>query len=290
MSSYLTGLNDDSTMMEMFDRQELLFSVSPTADCFESQRGSLGSRFNQRGYHVWHDIPTIQRAVSTAMGAIGALALREPYAWLGAGKFRLAKADRTPVCDAIVDAEFQSLHFDYGFPILHGEQQALYGFAALYCPPDSRPSGAETRIVPLRAPRNAARRPAPAEAAACVRDYARAHGDGWLSPLPANTGRISMLLRFLDAASGQRRFASLIDCDSANFIGRVSGQSGSAESYLEKEQNSVLTSQPQKTASFSSPAICCSLTMSPSRMAGLGAVNHGSYGTCCSGSKPHHPL
>jgi hypothetical protein len=46
------------------------------------------------------------------MGAIGALASCEPYSAFGCGTFRLAKADRTPVCDAIIDAEFQSLHFD----------------------------------------------------------------------------------------------------------------------------------------------------------------------------------
>jgi hypothetical protein len=46
------------------------------------------------------------------MAAIGALASCEPYSAFGCGTFRLAKADRTPVCDAIIDAEFQSLHFD----------------------------------------------------------------------------------------------------------------------------------------------------------------------------------
>ncbi len=54
--------------------------------------------------------------------------------------------------------------------------------------------------------------------------------------MPGNTGRISMLLRFLDAAFAQRRFASLIDSDSANFIGRATGQGGSVASYITSER------------------------------------------------------
>jgi hypothetical protein len=46
-----------------------------------------------------------------------------------------------------------------------------------------------------------------------------------------------MFLRFLDAVFAQRRFASLLDPGSTNFISQATGRSGSAASYLESERS-----------------------------------------------------
>lgn len=151
------------------------------------------------------------------MNFIAALSMDWSQARPGLSEFQLAKADRIPVCDSFVASAFQCLHFDYGLPILTRPGQSVYGIAALFMPPEAISSGTLTRIVRLNSMKRMRVR-CRKDIVQGLRSYAVAYGDGWSSPEPVNTGRISIWLRFLDAVAQQRRFASLFDADSANFI------------------------------------------------------------------------
>jgi hypothetical protein len=228
---------DSKVLCEEIDRQRLLFDVSPAAERFDhGSAGSIAAGLSDQGFFVCREIPTVQQAFTLAMSAIAELGKQEPYSSLGFKEFRLAKADRIPVCDRVKIAQFQCLHFDYGLPVLPWGQQALYGVVALYKPPGSERSSAETRIVHLNALKKATHLLTQEEIGRRLREYVTTHGDGWRQPELANTGRISILLRFLDAVFGRREFASLIESDSANFLSDAIPDSGAGTAGLEQER------------------------------------------------------
>jgi len=170
------------------------------------------------------------------MGVIAELGKREPYRSLDFSSFRVAKADRIPVCESMKVTSFQCLHFDYGLPVLACGEQPLYGVVALYKTPCSERSPSQTRIVRLDALKKATSALRPSEIGRRLREYVAAYGDGWRQPEPANTGRISIFLRFVEAIFGQKRFASLIESDSANFLVDAAKEIGLQASGVEAEQ------------------------------------------------------
>jgi hypothetical protein len=225
------------TLREAFDHQRLLFDLSPVAVLFaDGPTSPVAQQYASQGYVICRDVPSVERAFALAMRTIAALALSEPYTSMGYGDFQLAKADRTPVCDSIVQANFQTLHFDYGLPVLSRPQQGFYGVVALYMPPETTGSFAETRIVQLRelkAETGLVRK----HAIERLCDYVCAHGDGWSQPSPTNTGRIAIFLRVLEALRGENRFAALIDSDSAGFISEATQSANTDSAYLELERS-----------------------------------------------------
>ncbi len=219
------------------DQQRLLFDISPVANGFRhSSADSIARELRDAGFAVCHELPTVHQAFTLAMSALAELGKRQPYSSLGFGEFRLAKADRIPVCESMKITRFQCLHFDYGLPVLPWGQQALYGAVALYKPLGSEPSSSQTRIVHLSVLKKATESLTRGEVGRRLREYVSAHGDGWREPEPANTGRISILLRFLDAIFGRQRFASLIESDSSNFLGDAIPGSGLPTPGLEQER------------------------------------------------------
>ena len=231
-----TARNECAALFEAFDRQQLLFDVSPTASEWGDTRAAdTAKRFVEQGYVLCCDIPEVLSAFMVAMNTIAMLASSEPRSPISFGTFRLAKADRIPLCETFVASDFQSLHFDYGLPILPRRCQPFYGAVALYMPPDSEGSSAETRIVQLKRLNGAFSFPRHGCPVRRLRAYAVANGDGWRRPTRGNTGRISIFLRFLDAIDERRRFASLIESDSASFVRDATKDVSTAASDLERE-------------------------------------------------------
>lgn len=222
---------------EYADRQKLLFDLSPLAHHFAHATGSSTAKaLVERGFAVCHDVRTVEDAFAIAMSAIAELAKREPYLSLDFSSFRVAKADRIPVCESMKVTRFQCLHFDYGLPVLAYGEQPLYGVVALYKTPCSERSPSQTRIVRLDALKKATSALGHGEVERRLREYVAEYGDGWRLPEPANTGRISIFLRFVEAIFSQKKFASLIESDSANFLIDATQEIGLQTSGIEAER------------------------------------------------------
>src|SRR5436305_431384 len=54
-----------------------------------------------------------------------------------------------PPADESASRDFQTLHFDFGLPLVPAEPGDVARFTALHIPTDARASGAATRLVPL---------------------------------------------------------------------------------------------------------------------------------------------
>jgi len=230
-------LNALVSFREHADRQKLLFDISPLAHRFGHASGSsAATALVERGFTVCRSVRYVEDAFTIATSAIAELGKREPYRSLDFSSFRVAKADRIPVCESIKITRFQCLHFDYGLPVLDFGEQPLYGVVALYKRPCSERSPSQTRIVRLNALKKVTSALRHGEIGRRLREYVAAYGDGWRQPEPANTGRISIFLRFVEAIFGQKRFASLIESDSANFLIDAAQQIGLQTSGVEAEE------------------------------------------------------
>jgi hypothetical protein len=219
-----------------FDQQRTLFQFGSPARAYAGRCCvAVADEFRAKGHAVCTNIDSVQNAYAITMEVLSSLAKGEPYASLGYGDFLIAKADRIPVCEQIVETRFQCLHFDYGLPILPRVDQTLYGIAALFMPPDIPGSHVTTRLLPLNKLSGASLSINSHASADRLKKYAAQHGDGWWKPTFVNTGRISIFLRFLDGLSGQPKFSGYIDVDSAKFIRKCSLLSDSASDQWQRE-------------------------------------------------------
>ena len=96
--------------------------------------------------------------------------------------------------------DFQTLHIDFGLPLIPGAPVDVARFTALYIRADAAPVHAITRLVSLRSLLSAARWPARDELLQRFADYGHSHG-AWESERGYVEGSLA---RIVEAAQGQR--------------------------------------------------------------------------------------
>jgi hypothetical protein len=213
--------------------QSLLFDESPRIANVHAP--SAESRaFDERGFVLVKNVGDLDEACAAIERLIGSIeAARVPPHTAYRGSMQLAKVDLIPVCDDILPRTFQALHFDMGQPLVPDWSQSLYLVLALFRPPDSQPSIAETRVVHL--PRLLAQRKFGARSIVQERliDYVRRFGDGWVEPQAVNTHRLACLARFLDAVTGRHELTGCIDYTTGQWFSEngCDGEAAEAEYY-----------------------------------------------------------
>jgi hypothetical protein len=96
--------------------------------------------------------------------------------------------------------DFQTLHFDFGLPLVPGGAADVARFTALHVPLEVPPSGAVTRLVPLRRLLSARPWPEPDELVRRFAAYGASHG-AWDDAQGYLEGSLA---RVVEAALGQR--------------------------------------------------------------------------------------
>lgn len=121
---------------------------------------------------------------------------------------QLAKADQIPVCDDIVAASFQVLHFDMGHPFLESEGQLFVSHVGIYLPKATNHEiTARTRLAQLDGLLGHLDL-SPEKIEQKLIAYVREYGDGWADH---NTHRLACFIRLLDALSTKPELQDQID-------------------------------------------------------------------------------
>lgn len=209
--------------------QNLLFGESP--DVADADVQNAESRaFFERGFALVQNVADLNEACAAVERLFGNSDVsRVPPHAAWRGSMQLAQVDLMPVCHEIVPRTFEVLHFAMGQPLLPNGQQPIYPLVALFRPPDSPPSTAETRIVPL--PRLLAQitfgaRPVVQER---LINYVSEYGDGWMEPHLVNTFRLSCFARVLDAVTGRHELTGWIDSTNGEWLSGTGGDGETAE-------------------------------------------------------------
>lgn len=209
--------------------QNLLFDESPRIANVHAP--SAESRaFDEHGFVLVKDVRNLNEACAVIERLIGSMEpARVPLHTAYRGHMQLAKVDLIPVCHDIVPRTFQALHFDMGQPLVPDWSQSIYLVLALFRPPDSQPSIAETRVVHL--PRLLAQRtfgPRPLVQERLI-DYVRRFGDGWVEPQAVNTLRLACFARFLDAVTGRHELTGCVDYTTGQWFSETGRDAETAE-------------------------------------------------------------
>jgi hypothetical protein len=171
--------------------------------------------FDERGFVLVKNVQNLNEACVVVERLIGSIdPARVPLHAAYRGHMQLAKVDLIPVCDEILPRTFQALQFDMGQPLVPGSSQSIYPVLALFRPPESQPSVAETRVVHL--PRLLAQRKfgGPLFVRERLIDYVHRFGDGWVEPQAVNTLRLACFARFLDAVTSRHELTGCVDSTS----------------------------------------------------------------------------
>ena len=132
---------------------------------------------------------------------------------------KLGKEDHIPhsSCQDAVDSHFIAFHLEMGIPIIPVEDETrMFTYLCLYLPATTPQSRAKTRLLPLKGlfkkfpdfPEN-------------LFHYVQEVGDGWKE---YNSGRISCLGRFVDAALGKKELTYMRDFRIAEWFQANSGR------------------------------------------------------------------
>ncbi|HEY6140473.1 MAG TPA: hypothetical protein VI670_22185 [Thermoanaerobaculia bacterium] len=168
--------------------------------------------FDERGFVLVKNVQNLNEACVAIERLIGSIdPARVPLHAAFRGHIQLAKVDLIPVSHEILGRTFQALHFDMGQPLVPGCSQSIYPVLAFFRPPESQPSIAETRVVPL--PRLLAQRKFGGRSFVRKRliDYVNRFGDGWVEPQAVNTLRLACFARFLDAVTSRHELTGCVD-------------------------------------------------------------------------------
>jgi hypothetical protein len=209
--------------------QNLLFGESPRMPDAGAQNAERRA-FDERGFALVQNVGDVNEACAAVERLLGnSDAARVPPHAAWRGSMQLAQVDLMPVCREIVPRTFEVLHFAMGQPLLPNGQQPIYPLLALFRPPDSPPSTAETRIVPL--PRLLAQKTFGARPVVQERliNYVSQYGDGWMEPHAVNTFRLSCFARVLDAVTGRHELAGWIDSTNGEWLSGTGGDGETAE-------------------------------------------------------------
>jgi hypothetical protein len=186
--------------------------------------------FDERGFVLVKNVQNLNEACVVVERLIGSIdPARVPLHAAYRGHMQLAKVDLIPVCDEILPRTFQALQFDMGQPLVPGSSQSIYPVLALFRPPESQPSVAETRVVHL--PRLLAQRKfgGPLFVRERLIDYVHRFGDGWVEPQAVNTLRLACFARFLDAVTSRHELTGCVDSTTGQWPGENGGDAETIE-------------------------------------------------------------
>jgi hypothetical protein len=210
------------TTLINFNTQQLLFKSSPYVT--EGEKGTAPSDYYERGWTIVSGIPDAQGAAQYQSEFIAGLdASRLPLHSLFLNRIKLAKADHIPVCDDVIQTEFQILHFDMGMPFHRtSTEQMVVTHVGVYLPATTTHQvGARTRVVELSGLLKPLALPATLVDQRLA-SYAAAYGDGWGA---TNTGRLACFARVVDAATAKNKLTADVD--------KTVGQWFATESHLD---------------------------------------------------------
>lgn len=207
--------------------QKLLFDETPVIREAADRDFEIPASLYQRGFALFHhvDTPTHAREIVSSV-----LAHLDPARWPLLSNFRnrmqLAKIDRIPVCDDIVARSYQALHYDMGIPLVSDAKQTVYLFVALYCPRDSVPGKACTRVVFVPELLGQRKWDHASAIESRILTYTRKHGDGWFSPQRTNTLRLACFARVLDAVTQRYELTHFVDKTTGDWFSDEPTQDG----------------------------------------------------------------
>ncbi len=194
--------------------QYLLFDSSPKI--IPNKTLELPESFYSQGFCLIDDIPDPKEYLHAFISSIDTK--KAPLFKNNLQDMQLAKHDKLPVCQDIVQTGFQALHYDMGQPFGTDVDQTLYTISALWRSPDTPANpAAKTRLVSLKDLLSQKTFGSPEVVRERLMAYVDSFGDGWVKPEPFNTKRLACFARIIDAISGQNELTKQID----TMIGQV---------------------------------------------------------------------
>lgn len=194
-------------------KQKLLFDETQcVASLYSNCELIIPQSFYSDGFIVLDNMDSYNEAQRTLEKFIANIDTRKlPIYSRFLPRIKLAKVDRIPICQDLVKATFQALHYDMGQPIISDSTQTMYLIISLYCPKDVVFTKAKTRVARIKKLLSQKEWGGNKVLEKKLIDYVKNYGDGWTYPDAVNTMRISCFARIIDAVSGLNELTGDID-------------------------------------------------------------------------------